>query len=191
MAVKNSLLMNIKKSGKRYFITTVIMLFIILLMIYLCKNTVIRLLLLFVMGDIVFNTVNNFKKNNKFLRELDPIQLEKVEQELKTPFIYYQDHYSLTDHYIVDFAIPGSIITYDEILLIYKKICIGSKQIETYLYVVTKREKHKYMIDTTTTTSFNFQDFSNIIINKNPGVLIGKTKENIQILKEKYGIRLK
>lgn len=108
--------------------------------------------------------------------------------------LYSIGEYILTENYFISFQ-NKKIYMYEDILLTYKRISLLDDRI--YLYIVIKNGKTlsyegKAIIDPSlkNENKYSNHDFTNLLLEKNPNILIGNTKNNRKILKEEYGIIL-
>lgn len=118
-----------------------------------------------------------------------------LQKSLNNTIFYSKENYVITNNSIINLSIPIEQIFYDDIIYIYKcKVheldTIGKKEI---LHIYLRNGiNYKFCIKPSFPNIGDIEtiDFSNIILEKNPNVLVGETDENKQILLEKYGIKI-
>ncbi len=124
------------------------------------------------------NDFYSFMVNKKLISELDNILL-------KTPDCFFADNYI--------FKVNDRIyIKYSEIVLMYNYYIPRSRGIVRRKCCFITKGRKKFKIDNPKTSyeQFSGNELQKLILEKNPNVLVGKTKENKKILLEKYGINL-
>lgn len=175
---------------------TIIIIILILLIIvfltsyYIKKVKILNLycpfIILFVFVILVSNIftllrINKIEKNPILKNELDNILLN------------VSSKYFLTNNYIVSYF-NDSLIKYDDIVLIYYKTrAMSAHGIYTMMYVVEKNGKvSRFEVSNTSTTIGDEEpmDFKNILLEKNPNILIGLSKNNKEKIFEAYKIKL-
>lgn len=113
-----------------------------------------------------------------------------LQKSLNNTIFYSKENYVITKECIVKLDNNIILISYYDIVLIYKYKS-KTKNNRTILRVLLRNNSY-YDFIIELNDSYRFQtevcDFSNIILERNPNVLVGKSKENKQILWEKYGI---
>ncbi len=115
---------------------------------------------------------------------------DELHEELKHIIRYVEYEYILTENYIIKEYSKKETLKYEDVVLMYKKLSISRYDgIYQELYLITnKGRKYGFIIESDRYDEP--KDFSDILLEKNPNVLIEKTKENKRILLEKYGIKL-
>lgn len=119
----------------------------------------------------------------------------ELQRSLDNTIFYSEKNYIITEDCIINISKPVIQIFYGDIIFMYKyKVrehdTIGKTEIlKIYL---KNRSVYEFCIKPGFPCRDDIKtiDFSNIILEKNPNVLVGKTKENKNILLEKYGIKL-
>ncbi len=143
---------------------------------------------------VIFGIIPNIKELIYLNNETN--KLSKIIQEYLDNTIFYSEgNYIITDKCIIEFDRIVKIIRYEDIVLIYKKKNWERHNImpNDVLFIILKNKKEYWFytkLRGVRSGDIETIDFSNIILEKNPNVLVGKTKENKQILLEKYGIKL-
>lgn len=181
-----------KKQIKEFFILIIVAFILVSLLLmshYIKRNETIDIyipfilvaVLLFIIGAI-FNLYRVIKiKKNPILK-----------QELNNIILNVSANYFLTDNYIVPYY-SNKIIKYDDIILIYYKNNLETHGYKKYMHVVQKNGNvQRFEIDTTAITlgyDSERKDFADILLQKNPNILVGLSEENKKIILEKYGIK--
>ena len=159
--------------------------------LFICKINQIGFLL-FIFGAIIIGTeiveILNF---NNIYKAMSESEENAIENELNKTILTSKNNYTITENGIF---IPQKLffMKYQDIILIYERPKFKSNSLEVYINIITKDNKRFYLPTYTTnmTIGFEYYDLREIIIKKNPSVLVGKNKENKMILKEKYNIIL-
>lgn len=130
-------------------------------------------------------------KYNRSIKKLDDYQISTIDQEVNasSAFYYEKAHLYLTEHYIINFSGALTALRYEDILWMYpfiqrtngiktsQSIKVLANDGKTYtiavMDIVTKAKKEAY------------DEIWNTIIQKNPNIVTGYTKENIKAMKEK------
>lgn len=114
-----------------------------------------------------------------------------LQKSLNNTIFYSKENYIITEDCIIQLDRKIVLINYYNIILIYKYR--NRKWGRTILRIIL-RDNSYYDFLIVLDDSYRFQtdvcDFSNIILQKNPNVLVGNTEENRKILLEKYGIKI-
>lgn len=114
--------------------------------------------------------------------------------ELKNKILFYSAGYIITENFIIRYSPVIEIVSFKEIIFIQQKRNLEKGGISSYLEIITLvKKKFKFLINTSGIIFEDkaiVKDFSDIILKKNPSVLVGKTKENKKILLEKYNIKI-
>ncbi len=164
---------------------------IISIILLICKISSIGLIL-FSFGTIMIVTeiveILNFNNIYKIMSESEK---NDIENELNKTILTSKNNYTITENGIF---IPRKLffMKYQDIILIYERPKFRSNTLEVYINIITEDNKRFHLPTYTTnmTIGFEYYDLKEIIIKKNPSVLVGKNKENKIILKEKYNIIL-
>lgn len=130
-------------------------------------------------------------KENKLLRN-----------ELNNILLYSDSGYMLTNNYIVPYFNKifsfkiNSPIKYTDVILLYKSNWVsnpGNIGLSKYLHFITKNKQHYYIVIDLINNcdDDSLKNFTDIILEKNKDVLIGKTNENKKIIFDKYNIKIK
>lgn len=116
--------------------------------------------------------------NKKLISELDNILLETTDCFFTNNYIF-----KVKDR---------TYIKYSEIVLMYNYYIPRSRGIVKRKYCFITRNRKIFKIDNLKTSKeqFSSNELQKFIIEKNPNVLVEKTKENKKILLEKYGIKI-
>ena len=135
---------------------------------------------------IIFDRYKLIEKEKSLTEE----EKKRIESELNKTTFVSKNHYIITDNGIF---IPNKLefINYNEILCIYERPKFSRYSLDINIHIITKNNDLCLPTYTTALTiGFTYYDLKEIITKNNPQVLIGKTKENKKILKEKYQINL-
>ncbi len=124
------------------------------------------------------NDFYSFMVKKKLVSELDNILLETTDC-------------FFTNNYIFKIK-DKTYIKYSEIVLMYNYYIPRSRGIVRRKCCFITKGRKKFKIDNPKTSyeQFSGNELQKLILEKNPNVLVGKTKENKKILLEKYGINL-
>jgi hypothetical protein len=173
---------------------------LVLLIIYLTTSDIlfIYLKLIVIIGFIVLAYIfklNRTKKVQVFLNSLSEEEVGVINKELETLILHVKNLYALTDSYIIDIA-GRQILKYQDIIWFYRDEYMffrgggrmgGGLAKAYHLIIITENgEKHRFLNNV-------FADpksmvFSEIVKDKCPNALYGKTQENIDILIEKHNL---
>lgn len=161
--------------------------FLIILKEY--RNQVIHAIciILFIISCItMLGTIKQLWQINIFLKK-------KILKENEKILSYCMDSYMTTDKYLILFFPKVKMIKYTDIILIYKQAVFSAIN----LVIVTFNKRYIIRIED---LGYSYigqigelkraKDCSPILLEKNPNILIGNTKENRRILFEKYNIKL-
>lgn len=103
-------------------------------------------------------------------------------------------NYILTENYIIGNYSKKETVKYKDIVLIYYSFSGSKTGIDKILTIIKNNgKKYSFIIDSSALSWYEDEepkDFSNILLEKNPSILVGKTKENKKILLEKYNIKI-
>ncbi len=198
----NFIISNFIKLKKKYllykriaFLISIII-FLVSLMLSIRINSDFCILLITTLGFIcwIFFEILSLKREICVLIKSKPfIEKKEYKRELKHIVSYNNKGlYILTDNFI--FMLESRLaIRYTDIVLLYNYYVFHGRSTSLSYYqlcAITANNKKLYLgrykkfgLDLSSTEM-------NFIMNKNPNVLVGKTKENKKILLEKYGINL-
>ncbi len=132
------------------------------------------------------------KDVNIFMKHISASEIDNLITEV---IEYRKDEYLFSKKIIFDYA-TLEFISYNDILCIYNKTKIEGHSpgtdIVKKIVVVTKKKKYIFRQSSMNDEmcDLKFKNLSEIIIEKNPNVLVGNTKENKKILEEKYRIKI-
>ena len=169
----------------------ILLLFIILFLItyyikkinflhFYCPFFILAVFVFLICRVFILLRINKIEKNPILKNELDSIILN-------VSGIYF-----LTDNYIVRYF-SNSLIKYDDIVLSYYKTYSNlSRGISKMMYVVEKNGKVSSFEVSNTAVYLGDEpkDFKNILLEKNPKILIGLSQENKEKLFDTYKIKL-
>jgi len=130
-------------------------------------------------------------KFNRSIKKMDDDKIEELDKEMEDPnaFYYEKAHLYLTKNYIVNFGGKFNIIEYKDILWIYPFIqrINGIKASQSLMVLTNDAKTHRIAeIDIITKKKKEvYEEIWNTIINRNPNMLTGYTKENIAIMNDK------
>jgi len=168
---------------------TVFALMLIVVFGIFSKSIIMCLFLLIPIVDIL----SNYFKDKKYVSNLSDNCKQDLNKELESTLLTNNEWY-LTEKYI--FITEPNIMTirYDDIILMYYKLHLSPSRFNSRFYqqviiVLNNGQKYKFTVE-----SNNNEDFikcAGIISAKNKNILIEKTKENLKILNQKYGLKLK
>ena len=129
-----------------------------------------------------------YKKNIKKLTEED---IHKIDEELndKDTFFYKNAHVSLTKNYIVNFGNTFDVISYKDIVWIYPyEIRQRGVKTSQSIQIMTKDGKMHGVASLSTHTKKVrevFEEIYETIVKKSTNALVGYSKENKKLAKEK------
>lgn len=116
-------------------------------------------------------------------------------EELDNIIYFNSGRYILTSNYIINLMAEIAFLKYTDIILMCEGIrfnLYNGHFFKTINIIIKNGKKYKFDIAAISPViNLELKDISEIILKKNPNVLVGKTKENEQILLEKYNIKLK
>ncbi len=132
-----------------------------------------------------YNYYNKFNKN----------KFEELEMSLNNSIFYSKENYVITEDCIISIGNYIEKIKYEDIVLIYKEKILEHNTIrknEVLTIVLNNKKKYWFyiLVRDSIRNDIKTYDFSNIILEKNPNVLVGKTKENKQKILREYGIKI-
>lgn len=124
------------------------------------------------------------------IKKMDEELLEKIDEEVnsESAFYYKKAHLYLTNNYIVNFQSKFSVIEYKDIIWMYSMIfrTNGIKTSQSINVMTKNGKKHRIAnIDIVTKTNKEiYEEIWKTIASKNPTMLLGYTKENMNEAKE-------
>lgn len=128
---------------------------------------------------------------SKNIKKLSRVELKHINDELNDPKSFYYNYAKvyLTENYIVSISLPFCVIKYADILWMYKHVqrTNGIKTNEAIILkdVFNKSYGVASMSLSTKAKTEQFEEIMNTISQKNPNILVGYTKENINEYKTK------
>ncbi len=145
-------------------------------------------------------------KNLNWQRKNPDTQLIKtINSELLNVIDYFLEEYILTENYIISLKEKIELIPYSEIIFIDKgtglrfsagigtgvHIC-GFRITPQVTILLKNGKKYSFYIEKATTmiSCGGVVPFTEIVCRKNKNILFGKTKENRQMISEKYNIKI-
>ena len=169
---------------------------LIMCTIGLFDNIFTFLIVLMVYTLIILIIIYCYKRTSKkFLRSIPLEMMEKIERGLEHPLGYSANRYVLIENYIILLVYPYKILRYEDILLIcyrYERMDMRRLEFRKYCYMVTKERSYGVLISSSVAElDYDPKQFHDVIVRKNPNILVGLTKENKEKLKELYGIDMK
>ena len=140
---------------------------------------------------ILFSKFKAYNYYNKF----DKNKFEELEMNLNNSIFYSKENYVITEDCIISIGNYIEKIKYEDIVLIYKEKILEHNTIrknEVLTIVLNNKKKYWFyiLVRDSIRNDIKTYDFSNIILEKNPNVLVGKTKENKQKILREYGIKI-
>lgn len=183
---------NLKKQNRIIDVIIVIVILVTLYSIFLTEKKIMEVYFPFIiymllgiriLGIFRISRIKKLEKDSELSNELNNILL------------YSQNGgYMLTDKFIIPNFSKSQIIKYSDIVLLYTKSRLRKGGMDEYLHIVTiNGNVQQFLIDTTSVcvgydaSPINFTD---IILEKNPNVLIGDSEDNLNYILEKYNIKL-
>ena len=163
-----------------------IILYIIALLLLIFNFLELAMIVLIIATIILITIILCFNAGNKDQNLLN--KKEQLKKELSFGMIE-NGNFTLAKNGIY---IPSTseFIYFWDIILIYERPKFYGNSIYVYLYIITKDNKKYSFYSYSNLMTFAKFDLREVIIDKNPSVLIGKNKDNKKILKEKYNIIL-
>lgn len=140
---------------------------------------------------ILFSKFKAYNYYNKF----DKNKFKELEMSLNNSIFYSKENYVITEDCIISIGNYIEKIKYEDIVLIYKEKILEHNTIrknEVLTIVLNNKKKYWFyiLVRDSIRDDIKTYDFSNIILEKNPNVLVGKTKENKQKILREYGIKI-
>ncbi len=129
----------------------------------------------------------------KFFESISLEMMDEIERGLEHPLEYSEKRYILIENYIILLEYPYKILRYEDILLIcYRYERMGRLEFRKYCYMVTKERSYCVLISSSVAElDYDPKQFHDVIVRKNPNILVDLTKENKEKLKELDGINMK
>lgn len=117
--------------------------------------------------------------------------VDELNEELKNIIYNSKEGYIFTENYAILIGIGIRICKYEQILMIYRDKYLSNKSgpFESLFLITDNGKNFEFVLWSLFPERNNDFDLENFIKEKNPSVLVGKTKENKRIMKEKYGIK--
>lgn len=139
----------------------------------------------------IFFTIENYKE----IRNLKKLSTYIEYKKCANIIIYKKNQFLFSDGYIVTLESKPMFYNYSDIIMLFQqKELNGSfcSNISEYLYLYSKFSKRIKLLVSSShpNDKITSERIIHIIKEKNPNVLVGKTKENKQILLEHYGIKI-
>lgn len=139
----------------------------------------------------IFFTIENYKE----IRNLKKLSTYIEYKKCANIIIYKKNQFLFSDGYIVTLESKPMFYNYSDIIMLFQqKELNGSfcSNISEYLYLYSKFSKRIKLLVSSShpDDKITSERIIHIIKEKNPNVLVGKTKENKQILLEHYGIKI-
>lgn len=128
---------------------------------------------------------------NKNLKQMSKEQIALIDKETLAKNAFYYDKFNLylTDKFMLLLSGTLDVVYYDDIMWLYETIQ-KNRGIKTnrILMCLTTEGKYKILINTLPHTKERqemFNEVLNTIIKKNENILVGYTKENVELMKNK------
>lgn len=184
---------NLKKQNRIIDIVIVILILVTLYSIFLTDKKIMEVyfpFIIVVLLAIRITAIFSISRIKKLEKD------SELSNELNNILLYSQNgSYMLTDKFIIPNFSKSQIIKYSDIVLLYTKSRLRKGGVDEYLYIVTINGNiQQFLIDTTSVcvgydaSPINFTD---IILSKNPNVLVGDSEDNLNYILEKYNIKIK
>lgn len=177
---------------RQIIISIIIMLLLVLLLLFshnVKKIKIINLLSpiigMFALSVVAINLFSLFKIHKI---EKNPV----LKNELDSILLNVSNLYFLTNNYIIGYR-NEEIIKYTDIVLAYNKKFVNRSGYHERIYIVEKTgRKSCFEISNSTITIMGDEpkNFTDILLDKNPNILFGLSKENKDLIFKKYNIRL-
>ena len=115
----------------------------------------------------------------------------EVNEELKNIIYNSKEGYIFTENYAILIGSDVLICKYEQILMIYRDKYLSNRlgPFESIFLITDDGKRFEFILWSLFSEKNNNFDLENFIKKKNSSVLVGKTKENKKILKEKYGVK--
>lgn len=158
-----------------------------------------QLLFVFIFGgiSIVLFTflIINKKNTKKAINQFSESEWRQVEEEIESDTTIAYDSLRLyfTENYVVILDSGVDIFRYQDIIWMYPHI-LKQYGITTNknIILVTKDKRHHTVANVSNFSKKSKEAYNDIMTylhDKNPSCIVGYTKENIQVMKEQYGIK--
>lgn len=190
--------MNFKKIINRYCIQEffVSIIFICIIVIYYLDKHSFNMYEIIIFCVFLLYRINkhiNLLIKIKKIKKIISSNKESFDKELNNLIIHTKENFIFTDNYVFFLSRNLQICTYNQLLLMYKTVkCQKGFGYIGYLVIVTKFGKYDIVLyhPQSNLSNIDIEDkIEKVLLLKNPNILIGKTKENKKILKEKYGVK--
>lgn len=185
-----------KKRVNRIFIENkknlilIIMLLLLISLLLKSFDFTIFLFLFFILC--IFYKIKNYNIIKKIVDSIREEELQLIEKEIKRPIFEKKYNFLMTNNYIIKQYFDIALIKYSDIILIYKKIGFNFHTFNSVFIIVdNQKRKYKFLLRSSKIPNLeNGQYFEEIIKEKNPNVLVGYNKKNIDKIKELYDFRI-
>lgn len=174
------------------FIVTIFVGFVIVHKMCLRTFCVLSLVCIF----LLFVNLYRLKKFDNIYVKLPEEEKKALDLDIEKTFFFSGKDYALSSQYIINFKNP-KIIKYSSILIIDKATGCSTHYRRSVMcdmvYIFTKEGKTGLILKEYTTIPSKVQYYEglyNYFKTQNPNVLEGYTKENRQIIKDKYNIEI-
>lgn len=152
----------------------------------------------FMIFNLVFITLIIYKiKNYNLIKNIVETITEKelnlIENEIKRPVIEKKYNYLMTNNYIIKQYLDIAFIKYNDIILIYRKNGFNFHTFNSVFIVIdNQKRKYKFLLHSSKFPDFESEQyFEKFIRDKNPNVLVGYNKKNIDEIKTKYNFTIR
>jgi len=145
-------------------------------------------------GLLIFAIINQ-RKTKKKIQSFTESEWRNIEQELESDstISYHSLNLHFTEHYIVDLSSGIDIFSYQDILWMYPYLLkqYGITTNKNVILVTKDKKKHQIanVSNFSKKSKDTYNDIMSFIYDKNQKMLVGYTKENIQEMKNLYGIK--
>ena len=187
----NDIEKKIIRDFKRNSIITFLILIVMLFFKYVIYKEVILWVINFIFFAVFFCCIGSLvmMHNIKGLKND-----EELSSELNNILFHILYNYMLTENYVIGHYSKKEAVNYKDIVLICYSYSGTRNGIYKKLDIINKYGK-KYSFEIGSTSLYlgkeeEPKNFSNILLEKNQNILVGKTKENKKILLEKYNIKI-
>lgn len=189
MSIEKILNKRIKISYITIFISS---LFIVSGILDLINTTSISFLFDIIIIYIAFKFLRNEIKVVLFVKRKQ-YNADEINAELTNILVETKEGHVFTENYAILLGEFIEICNYSDILLMYKKSSLA-KQLgpRESLFLVTKNGNEFEIILWSLHSEKNNKNtnFEELLRLKNPNILLGRTKENRELLKEKYSVKI-
>lgn len=135
----------------------------------------------------------NLLIKTKKIKKIISSNKEFFDKELNNIIIHTKENFIFTENYVFFLSRNLHICTYNQLLLMYKTVkCQKGFGYIGYLVIVTKFGKYDIVLYHPQSNLSNIgieDEIEKVLLLKNPNILIGKTRDNIKVLREKYNIK--